>query len=254
MMNQLIPTSTDEQGNILVSGRDLHGFLEIGTRYDKWFERMMKYGFEENIDYTAVAQKRPTAQGNETTYTDHAMTLDMAKEISMIQRNDKGKQARQYFIEVEKEYKQNQIDVNELSPELKMFNQIFKTVAANEIENKKLNHKVDNIAEIVSLNTTDWRKTSQSIIKKIAITQGGYGAYRDVAKSIYDETDKRAGSNLKTRLTNLRKNMALEGASKSKRDKANKLDVIENDKRLKEIYMSVVKDFAIKNKVWENEY
>lgn len=171
--------------------------------------------------------------------------------------NDAMKFKLQYinaFNKLEEEHKQNQIDVNELSPELKMFNQIFQTVAANELENKKLNHKVDNIAEIVSLNTTDWRKTSQSIIKKIAITQGGYEAYRDVAKSIYDETDKRAGSNLKTRLTNLRKNMALEGASKSKRDKANKLDVIENDKRLKEIYMSVVKDFAIKNKVWENEY
>lgn len=158
------------------------------------------------------------------------------------------------FNQLENEHKQHQIDTEELSPELKMFNQIFKSVANQELENKKLNHKVDNIAEIVSLNTTDWRKTSQSIIKKIAITQGGYGAYRDVAKSIYDETDKRAGSNLKTRLTNLRKNMALEGASKSKRDKTNKLDVIENDKRLKEIYMSVVKDFAIKNKVWENEY
>ena len=135
-----------------------------------------------------------------------------------------------------------------------MFNQIFQTVAANELENKKLNHKVDNIAEIVSLNTTDWRKTSQSIIRKIALAQGGYGAYKEVASDAYAETDRRAGSNLKTRLTNLRKNMALEGASKSKRDKANKLDVIENDKRLKEIYMSVVKDFAIKNKVWENEY
>lgn len=171
--------------------------------------------------------------------------------------NDAMKFKLQYinaFNKLEEEHKKNQIDVNELSPELKMFNQIFKTVAANEIENKKLNHKVDNIAEIVSLNTTDWRKTSQSIIRKIALSQGGYEAYRDVGKSIYEETDRRAGSNLKTRLTNLRKNMALEGASKSKRDKANKLDVIENDKRLKEIYMSVVKDFAIKNKVWENEY
>lgn len=249
-MNQLIPTSTDEQGNILVSGRDLHEFLEVGKDFSTWFKDMTNYGFEEGKDFTPISGKSNGGRPR----TEYAMTLDMAKEISMIQRNDKGKQARQYFIEVEKEYKQNQIDVNELSPELKMFNQIFQTVAANELENKKLNHKVDNIAEIVSLNTTDWRKTSQSIIKKIAITQGGYEAYRDVAKSIYDETDKRAGSNLKTRLTNLRKNMALEGASKSKRDKANKLDVIENDKRLKEIYMSVVKDFAIKNKVWENEY
>lgn len=249
-MNQLIPTSTDEQGNILVSGRDLHGFLEVGKDFSTWFKDMTNYGFEEGKDFTPISGKSNGGRPR----TEYAMTLDMAKEISMIQRNDKGKQARQYFIEVEKEYKQNQIDVNELSPELKMFNQIFQTVAANELENKKLNHKVDNIAEIVSLNTTDWRKTSQSIIKKIAITQGGYEAYRDVAKSIYDETDKRAGSNLKTRLTNLRKNMALEGASKSKRDKANKLDVIESDKRLKEIYMAVVKDTAIKNKVWENEY
>ncbi|MQS97008.1 antA/AntB antirepressor family protein [Companilactobacillus halodurans] len=249
-MNQLIPTSTDEQGNILVSGRDLHGFLEVGKDFSTWFKDMTNYGFEEGKDFTPISGKSNGGRPR----TEYAMTLDMAKEISMIQRNDKGKQARQYFIEVEKEYKQNQIDVNELSPELKMFNQIFQTVAANELENKKLNHKVDNIAEIVSLNTTDWRKTSQSIIKKIAITQGGYEAYRDVAKSIYDETDKRAGSNLKTRLTNLRKNMALEGASKSKRDKANKLDVIESDKRLKEIYMAVVKDMAIKNKVWENEY
>lgn len=249
-MNQLIPTSTDEQGNILVSGRDLHEFLEVGKDFSTWFKDMTNYGFEEGKDFTPISGKSNGGRPR----TEYAMTLDMAKEISMIQRNDKGKQARQYFIEVEKEYKQNQIDVNELSPELKMFNQIFKTVAANEIENKKLNHKVDNIAEIVSLNTTDWRKTSQSIIRKIALSQGGYEAYRDVGKSIYEETDRRAGSNLKTRLTNLRKNMALEGASKSKRDKANKLDVIENDKRLKEIYMSVVKDFAIKNKVWENEY
>lgn len=252
-MNQLIPTSTDEQGNILVSGRDLHEFLNIETPYAKWVSRMIEYGFNENIDYSVLDKIVQNPSGGRP-QTDHAMTLDMAKEISMIQRNDKGKQARQYFIEVEKEYKQNQIDVNELSPELKMFNQIFQTVAANELENKKLNHKVDNIAEIVSLNTTDWRKTSQSIIRKIALAQGGYGAYKEVASDAYAETDRRAGANLKIRLTNLKKNRLANGMSRSKVDKTNKLDVIDSDKRLKEIYMSVVKDMAIKNKVWENEY
>ena len=249
-MNQLIPTSTDEQGNILVSGRDLHGFLEVGKDFSTWFKDMTNYGFEEGKDFTPISGKSNGGRPR----TEYAMTLDMAKEISMIQRNDKGKQARQYFIEVEKEYKQNQIDVNELSPELKMFNQIFQTVAANELENKKLNHKVDNIAEIVSLNTTDWRKTSQSIIRKIALVQGGYGAYKEVASDAYAETDRRAGANLKIRLTNLKKNRLANGMSRSKVDKTNKLDVIDGDKRLKEIYMAVVKDFAIKNKVWENEY
>lgn len=255
-MNQLIPTSTDEQGNILVSGRDLHGFLEIKARYNDWFERMKNYGFEENTDYTLLTQKKVTnnPRNPETTITDHAMTLDMAKEISMIQRNEKGKQARQYFVDVEKRYKASQIDTSNLSPELKMFNQIFKSVASQELETKKLNTKVDNIAEIVSLNTTDWRKTSQAIVRKVAIAQGGGEAFKEVSKEVYEETDRRAGSSLKTRLTNMRKTMALNGASKSKIDKTNKLDVIDKDKRLKEIYMAVVKDFAIKNKVWENEY
>lgn len=107
-MNKLIERQTlinlheRDDGTIAVSGRELHEFLEIGTRYDTWFGRMVDYGFVENEDYGAIAQKRATAQGNITTFTDHAMTIDMAKEISMIQRNEKGKLARRYFIEVEK--------------------------------------------------------------------------------------------------------------------------------------------------------
>lgn len=100
--NELINLHEKDDGTIAVSGRELHEFLEIGTRYDTWFGRMVDYGFVENEDYGAIAQKRATAQGNITTFTDHAMTIDMAKEISMIQRNEKGKQARRYFIEIEK--------------------------------------------------------------------------------------------------------------------------------------------------------
>ena len=101
-MNQLITIKTNENDEQLVSGRELHKFLEVKTRYSIWFDRMSEYGFTEDIDYTAVVQKRTTAQGNQTEYIDHAMKLDMAKEVSMIQRNEKGKQARQYFLEVEK--------------------------------------------------------------------------------------------------------------------------------------------------------
>ena len=99
---QLIPLQENDNGEILVSGRELHEFLEVKTRYDIWFSRMKEYGFIENQDFIAIVQKRTTAQGNETTYTDHAIKLDMAKELAMIQRNEKGKQARQYFIAVEK--------------------------------------------------------------------------------------------------------------------------------------------------------
>lgn len=65
---------------------------------------MEKYGFTENVDYRAITQKRVTVQGNETTYTDHEITLDMAKEIAMLQRSERGKQCRQYFLELERKW------------------------------------------------------------------------------------------------------------------------------------------------------
>ncbi|WCG36299.1 phage antirepressor KilAC domain-containing protein [Companilactobacillus farciminis] len=101
MMNELIPTEKDKQGNILVSGRDLHKFLEIGKDFSNWFKDMIKYGFEEGKDFTPFLAKSHGGRPR----TEYAMTLDMAKEISMIQRNEKGKQARQYFIKVEEAYK-----------------------------------------------------------------------------------------------------------------------------------------------------
>ncbi|MCH1977700.1 Rha family transcriptional regulator [Enterococcus hirae] len=154
------------------------------------------------------------------------------------------------FNQMEEHIKQ-QIDTSNLSPELQMFQGIFNAVAKQELETKRLATQVDNITEIVALNTTDWRRNCRKLVNKMVETQGGYGAYQEIQTAIYEEVDCRAGSSLKTRLTNLRNRMAGEGVPKSKRDKTNKLDVIESDKRLKEIYLSVVKDFAIKYGVWK---
>lgn len=100
-MNELIPIKANEHMEPIVSGRDLHEFLEVDTPYRLWFPRMIEYGFEENRDYTPYNFVHPQ---NKQETTDHALKIDMAKEISMIQRNEKGKQARQYFLAVEKEY------------------------------------------------------------------------------------------------------------------------------------------------------
>ena len=100
-MNELIKIEVRD-GQQLVSGRELHKFLEVGTRYNDWIERIIgKYGFIENKDFIAITQKRVTAQGNETEYQDHLMTIAMAKEIAMVANTEKGKQARQYFIKCE---------------------------------------------------------------------------------------------------------------------------------------------------------
>lgn len=89
--NPLINLHEQSDGSVAVMGRDLHDFLEIGTEYKKWFSRMTEYGFEEDQDYQRVTQNCLTLGGMQSV-TNHVMTIDMAKEISMIQRNEKGKQ------------------------------------------------------------------------------------------------------------------------------------------------------------------
>ncbi|MED1424936.1 phage antirepressor KilAC domain-containing protein [Bacillus altitudinis] len=105
-MNELIPTQQNSEGNLLVSGRDLHEFLGIGTQYTKWFDRMKEYGFVENIDFVLVSQKRPTNNPKNplTEINDHHIKISMAKEITMLQRNEKGKEARLYFLELERKW------------------------------------------------------------------------------------------------------------------------------------------------------
>lgn len=249
-MKELIKVTTNENNEQLVSGRELHEFLKVRERYNDWFPRMREYGFSENVDFISFTEK--SVKGGRP-QQNHYLKLDMAKEISMIQRTEKGKQARQYFIQVEKEYKQQMLDTSNLSPELQMFQGIFNAVAKQELETKRLATQMENITEIVALNTTDWRRDCRNLVNKMAQTQGGYGAYQEIQTAIYDEVDRRAGSSLKTRLTNLRNRMAGEGVPKSKRDKTNKLDVIESDKRLKQIYLAVVKDSAIKYGVWKEK-
>ncbi|WP_313894909.1 phage antirepressor KilAC domain-containing protein [Psychrobacillus sp.] len=101
-MNQLIETNHNDSGEIIISGRELHKFLESNERYSKWFSRMLTYGFVEGVDFTSGQKSTVVNNGALRTLDDHELTIDMAKEISMIQRNERGAQARRYFLQVEK--------------------------------------------------------------------------------------------------------------------------------------------------------
>lgn len=104
-MEALIKTRQTENGQV-VSARDLHEFLETQDHFTQWARRMFEYGFVQGVDYQAVHNfvSHENKVGG-TNKTDYALTLNCAKEISMIQRTEKGKQARQYFIECEKKLK-----------------------------------------------------------------------------------------------------------------------------------------------------
>ncbi|AGF56422.1 hypothetical protein B0P06_005313 [Clostridium saccharoperbutylacetonicum] len=106
--------------------------------------------------------------------------------------------------------------------------------------------KIEGIKEVVSLNSTDWKKDSKNLIVKIAHKIGGNQFINDVYKEIYTNLEKRAGCQLEIRLTNKRRRMAEEGVCKSKRDKLSKLDVIGEDKKVLECFLAITKEIAIK--------
>lgn len=99
-MNELIKINDDNT----INGRELYEFLQVETPYHKWFPRMCEYGFTEGVDFNTDKNVRVQNEGGRQVsreVIDHTMTISMAKEISMLQRNERGKQARLYFIEVE---------------------------------------------------------------------------------------------------------------------------------------------------------
>ena len=123
--NSIVVFNTLNKETHTVSARELHDRLGVETQFSIWFNRMTEYGFsEENGDFIAVNQKRLTAQGNETTFVDYNISIDMAKEICMIQRNEAGKMFRRYFIEVEKQWSQIV-----MSPELGIGNALAKLLS-----------------------------------------------------------------------------------------------------------------------------
>ena len=102
-MNDLISLQTTNEG-VTVSARELYEKLDIHERFSKWFERMKAYGFEENTDFTSVHFGTVVNNGARRELQDYALTLDTAKQICMLQRSEKGRIFREYFIQVEKDW------------------------------------------------------------------------------------------------------------------------------------------------------
>lgn len=103
-MNELLKINYEAE-QPTVSARDLHEALEINTRFNDWFSRMAEYGFENGVDFNLLKNEKVRLEGNREVkrdIMDYQISVDMAKQICMIQRSEKGKQYRQYFIDLEK--------------------------------------------------------------------------------------------------------------------------------------------------------
>ncbi|MEW8994430.1 antA/AntB antirepressor family protein [Clostridium sp.] len=133
-MNELIKINYSKADPTL-SARELHQFLEVGTDFRHWFPRMCEYGFTEGVDFNPVIFAQVQMEGSrevKRTVTDYELTIPMAKELCMIQRSDKGKIARQYFLSIEKAWNTPEMI---MSRALKMADI---TINNLQIENSKL--------------------------------------------------------------------------------------------------------------------
>lgn len=242
---ELIKIDVNAEQEAVVSGRELHEILEIKTPYTQWFERMVGYGFVENQDFALVSQKCETNNPRNpfTEKIDHAIKIDMAKEIAMIQRTEKGKQVRQYFIECEKKLKLN---TAQLSPQLQAFNQLFQAMANVELGQKRLESELQGIRDTIVLDPAAWRVETTNFINKIAMKLGGYENIKAVRKESYEILDSRAKSKLGIRQINMKRKVLEETGSRSKADKITKLDVIAADARLREVYIAIIKEMPVK--------
>ena len=125
-MNKLIKINY-ESDRPTVLARDLHEFLEVETPFNKWFSRMCEYGFTDGADFQTFLSESTGGRPA----TDAQLTIDMAKEICMLQRNEKGKQARQYFLQLEREWNSPEAVMSRALRMAEERLERFKTINAN---------------------------------------------------------------------------------------------------------------------------
>ena len=159
-MNELIKITYDND-RPTVSARELHEFLEIKSKYADWFKNMAAYGFSENVDYMTFSKN--LENGGRT--IDHQLTIDMAKELCMLQRNEKGKQARQYFIQLEKDWNSPE---KVMARALRIADEKIKVLsaanAALTVDNTIMKPKAEYFDELVDRNLlTSFRETAKQL-------------------------------------------------------------------------------------------
>lgn len=155
---------------------------------------------------------------------------------------------------------EQQPQITQLSPELQLFKQMFDAVAKAQIENaetkqialtatstaNEVKQELQDIRDVMTLDTRSWRKDTSALINKMASKAGGYQHIEAIRKESYRLFTERMNVNLEIRLTNIKKEAALNGMTQAKLKQFNYLDAIEKDKRLVEGYIAIVKEMAVK--------
>lgn len=202
-VNELFNLKENRDGTVAVSGRELHEGLEIQTPYKQWIDRMIDYGFEINTDYIIMSEKVHT-QKSVRAYEqeNHIMTLDMGKEIAMLQRSDAGKNIRRYFIEIEKSYRQQK--------PLSTADQIKLIAQGNSELNERIDTVEDEITDIrenTKLDAGEYGAIAKAVSNKVAqirysmeIDKDNKKANKELFQDINTEIKRVAGVSTRSQL------------------------------------------------------
>lgn len=243
-LNTIFNLKENDNGDIAVSGRELHKGLEINTRYDKWIARMLEYEFEENMDYIVEDISVPNSKGGKQSKINHTLTIDTAKEISMLQRNQLGKKVRKYFISIEnsyqeyikKEYQELQEKNNYLEGEL---NQLQDRIIY--LESRQDNENM--------IDSVKWKEEAMTILrgigKKRAYTEKNISQCTSwTISESYKLLNSKAKTNIKSKHTRYKSRLMNQGKSKTEVDKISIIDFISQDQNLVARYTEVIEQLA----------
>lgn len=249
-----IALGIDEDG--MTTARKLYDFLELAQgQFSRWAKsNIVDNEFAtENEDYWGFDIN---VEGNKT--QDYKLTAHFAKKLSMKGNGEKAEEAREYFTHLEERVKQKAVDFNQLSPELQILQGLLSQMVQKELADKERDKQIaiaketadkavattESIKEAVKPVFDNWRNEVNAKFNRIQKSSGTQ--FKDLRTEMYYELEHRAGCDLNTRLRNKRSRMAENGCTKTEINALNKMDVIEDDKKLREIFSKIVTEYEIR--------
>ena len=249
-MNELINVLSQD-GNLVVSSREVaSNFEKEHNDTKKRIRELEKDMGEISHNYFIKEEYKDTMN---RTQEEYLLTRDGFSLLVMGFTGQKALQWKLKYIEafskMEEVIKNNQLATQNLSPELQVL--INLELKQKELEGSIAGNKqeIQDMRDVISLDTTSWRKETTDLINKMSKKIGGFEHIKAIREESYKLLDVRMGVSLSTRRTNKRRRMADEGVCKSRRDKLNYLDIIAEDKKLIEGYLAIIKEMAIKYRI-----
>lgn len=256
--NELVPVYETSTGEKVVYGSELYGSLGSKRQYTDWIKgRLKECDAVEKEDYQSFSQNNEKPTGGRPKL-EYIIKLDTAKEMAMLERNEKGKQVRRYFITVEEKYNQGIVDRSQLSPQMQMLIGMVETQARQELEQKRQAEQIskleDNqkaISAAMQGRTEEFSHWVNRCLSAIAESDNYHyigdrqERHKAVRAESYERLNDKRPCRLKQRVDAEQGRALRSGASTTRVKAITKLYIIEHDKDLKPVYESVIREMMI---------